>query len=88
MLFLQATGKSLVPSIRSCDSTDLALTAAGGLPGELCKTGRHAQLVLLTVSLAFLVWVMKSQVAGGPKWQPIPRRHRLRWRWILLDVEQ
>ncbi len=74
---------------RSCDSTDLALTAAGGLPGELCKNWKTRSIGTFDCEFGFSC--MGYEIAGGwggQNGRPIPRRHRLRWRWILLDVEQ
>ena len=48
---------------RICDPTDLALTAAGGLPGELCKTWKAAQPGTFDCEFGFSC--MGYEIAGG-----------------------
>ena len=48
---------------RACDPTDLALTAAGGLPGELCKTWRAKTIGTFDCEFGFSC--MGYEVAGG-----------------------
>ncbi len=57
---------------RSCDSTDLALTAAGGLPGELCKNWKTRSIGTFDCEFGFSC--MGYEIAGGwgPKWQTHP----------------
>ena len=48
---------------RSCDSTDLALTAAGGLPGELCKNWKTRSIGTFDCEFGFSC--MGYEIAGG-----------------------
>ena len=48
---------------RACDPTDLALTAAGGLPGELCKTWRAKTIGTFDCEFGFSC--MGYEIAGG-----------------------
>ncbi|MEM7022019.1 MAG: 3D-(3,5/4)-trihydroxycyclohexane-1,2-dione acylhydrolase (decyclizing) [Pseudomonadota bacterium] len=48
---------------RACDPTDLALTAAGGLPGELCKNWRAKSVGTFDCEFGFSC--MGYEVAGG-----------------------
>ncbi|MGI9417682.1 MAG: 3D-(3,5/4)-trihydroxycyclohexane-1,2-dione acylhydrolase (decyclizing) [Geminicoccaceae bacterium] len=48
---------------RACDPTDLALTAAGGLPGELCKTWRAKTAGTFDCEFGFSC--MGYEIAGG-----------------------
>ncbi|HEX3208424.1 MAG TPA: thiamine pyrophosphate-dependent enzyme, partial [Geminicoccaceae bacterium] len=48
---------------RICDPTDLALTAAGGLPGELCKNWRAKSVATFDCEFGFSC--MGYEIAGG-----------------------
>jgi len=48
---------------RVCDATDLALTAAGGLPGELCKNWRAKSIGTFDCEFGFSC--MGYEIAGG-----------------------
>ncbi len=48
---------------RNCDSTDLALTAAGGLPGELCKNWKTRSIGTFDCEFGFSC--MGYEIAGG-----------------------
>ena len=48
---------------RICDSTDLALTAAGGLPGELCKNWKTRSIGTFDCEFGFSC--MGYEIAGG-----------------------
>ncbi|MBT7204347.1 MAG: 3D-(3,5/4)-trihydroxycyclohexane-1,2-dione acylhydrolase (decyclizing) [Deltaproteobacteria bacterium] len=48
---------------RICDSTDLALTAAGGLPGELCKNWKTHSIGTFDCEFGFSC--MGYEIAGG-----------------------
>ena len=48
---------------RICDASDLALTAAGGLPGELCKTWRAREPGTFDCEFGFSC--MGYEIAGG-----------------------
>ncbi len=48
---------------RACDPTDLALTAAGGLPGELCKNWRAKTVGTFDCEFGFSC--MGYEIAGG-----------------------
>ena len=48
---------------RICDSTDLALTAAGGLPGELCKNCKTRSIGTFDCEFGFSC--MGYEIAGG-----------------------
>ena len=48
---------------RACDPTDLALTAAGGLPGELCKNWRAKSVGTFDCEFGFSC--MGYEIAGG-----------------------
>ena len=48
---------------RACDPTDLALTAAGGLPGELCKNWRARTVGTFDCEFGFSC--MGYEIAGG-----------------------
>ncbi len=49
--------------MRHCDPTDLALTAAGGLPGELCMTWRARSVGTFDCEFGFSC--MGYEIAGG-----------------------
>ena len=48
---------------RACDPTDLALTAAGGLPGELCKNWKAKSVGTFDCEFGFSC--MGYEIAGG-----------------------
>ena len=48
---------------RACDPTDLALTAAGGLPGELCKNWKAKTVGTFDCEFGFSC--MGYEIAGG-----------------------
>ena len=52
---------------RACDPTDLALTAAGGLPGELCKNWKAKSIGTFDCEFGFSC--MGYEIAGG--WGPM-----------------
>ena len=53
---------------RLADPRDLALTAAGGLPGELCKNCGRSRSAPSTASSAIPAWATRSPAPGAPRW--------------------
>ena len=53
---------------RACDPTDLALTAAGGLPGELCKNWKAKSVGTFDCEFGFSCMGYESRAAGAPRW--------------------